>query len=355
MNEFRNTNSESFWQWVFRKKDNLDQIVFIFSSKLNAQNARYFQLFEASENIRIVYFKGLKIRYTDRFSLKVFSLLTQSFKKKIINYKTLHIFSIPSFESSQKQVLHIDDPLYSESELRNLMNWENKLVIKRGVPFLICTNSYTEDWFKDKLKYTKILIIEQGFQEIELNKKQINSNFSCVYTSPYIHLGNDKHGQHSTWGAEILIKEIIPRLNRIDPSIEIHLVGELGKYASVELSKYQNIFTYGRVSFYKNAEILSNRTIGIYPRTFDHKRSILKIFSYIGAELPVVTFDLVDTEVIKDFKLGVTVNNTNDFIAAIVKLRDNPYILKKYRSNIIKFRPEYSWKNLSKKMNQLIN
>jgi len=355
MDKFRNINSESVWQWIFRKEDNLDQIVFVFLSKLNAQNARYFQLFEASESIRIVYFVGLRIRYTDRISLKLFSLLTQSLKKKIMNYKTVHFFSIPNYKSNQKQILHIDDPLYSAPELRKILKWERNLTLKKGVPVLICTNSYTKNWFKNKLIYSKIYVIEQGFQEIKIDKKQVNSNFSCVYTSPYIHINKDKHGQHSTWGAELLINEIIPRLSRTHPSIEVHLVGELGKQARFELSKYENVFVHGRVGFYENAKILSNCSIGIYPRAFDHKRSILKIFSYIGAGLPVVTFDLIDTRVIKDFNLGLTVNNIDDFICAIVKLRDNPDILEKYKTNIVKFRPEYSWKNLSKKMNQLIN
>jgi len=355
MDKFRNINSESFWRWILRKEDHLDQIVFIFISKLNAQNARYFQLFEASESIRVVYFEGLKLRYTDRISLKLFSLLTQSLKHRIKNYKNVHLFSIPNFESNQRQILHIDDPLYSALELRRIINWEKSLILKKGVPIIICTNPYTKNWFSDKLIYTKIYVIEQGFQDIEIEKNQANSNFSCVYASPYIHINNDKHGQHSTWGAELLINEIIPRLNRIDPSIEIHLIGELGKQARFELSKYKNVFVYGRVGFYENAKILSNCSIGIYPRTFDHKRSILKIFSYIGAGLPVVTFDLIDTQVIKDYDLGLTVNNIDDFISAIVKLRDNPDILEKHKTNIEKFRPEYSWKNLSKKMNQLIN
>jgi glycosyltransferase involved in cell wall biosynthesis len=108
------------------------------------------------------------------------------------------------------------------------------------------------------------------------------------------------------------------------------------------------------VNFKENSEILSKCTIGIYPRTFDHKRSILKIFSYIGAGLPVVTFDLEDTRVIKDYNLGLSVNSIDDFIRAIVQLKEQPKILKNLERNIDKFRPPYTWQNLSKKMSELI-
>jgi glycosyltransferase involved in cell wall biosynthesis len=355
MDKLQNKNSESFWTWLSRKNDNLVQIVFVFISQLNAQNARNFQLFEASENIRIVYLKGLRLRYSDKFLLKLFRILINSRKKQIANYKVLHLFSIPSFVLNQKQIMHLDDPTYLRSEINKLIDWEKNLVDKKGQPFLICTNSYTKNWFESELKYTKIIIIEQGFRTFKPIEVNQSINFSCVYSSPYIHFGRDKHGNHSTWGAEILIKEIIPRLNKLDPNIEIHLIGEIGKHALFELSRCTNVHIYGRVSFNENTEIISKCKIGIYPRTFDHKRSILKIFSYIGAGLPVVTFDLVDTKVVKDFQLGIAVNSIDEFILGVNTLKTNPEIFERYKANIVDFRPPYSWKNLSNKMNDLIS
>ena len=355
MDELQNKNSESFWTWLSRKNDNLVQIVFVFISQLNAQNARNFQLFEASENIRIVYLKGLRLRYSDKFLLKLFRLLINSRKKQIANYKVLHLFSIPSFVSNQKQIMHLDDPTYLKSEIDKLIDWERNLVDKKGQPFLICTNSYTKNWFESELKHTKIIIIEQGFRTFNPIEVNQSINFSCAYSSPYTHFGRDKHGNHSTWGAEILIKEIIPRLNKLDPNIEIHLIGEIGKHALFELSKCINVHIYGRVSFNENTQIISKCKIGIYPRTFDHKRSILKIFSYIGAGLPVVTFDLVDTRVVKDFELGIAVNSIDEFVLGVNTLKTNPEIFQRYKANIVDFRPPYSWKNLSNKMNDLIS
>ena len=353
VSSFTNRNSESFWRWILRKNDNLSQVVFFFVSKLHAQNARNFQLFEASNDIRIVYLSGIRVKYTDRVIQKLFGFLIQLSKKKIEKYKVLHLFSIPSFQTNQRQVLHLDDPVYSIDELEIINKWERAQSLKKGESILICTNEYTKNWFDTKVLYSKIHIIEQGFHDTLLIKDCSTLKFSCVYSSPYIDLNGDKHGNHTTWGAEVLINEIIPQLNNADPDIEIHIVGKIGKNASRELSKLHNIFTYGRVDFNRNVEILSKCSIGLYPRTYDHRRSILKIFSYIGAGLPTVAFELVDTSVIKDNKLGLSVNTVEDFVNAILKLKRKPEILNYFRNNIVNFRAPYTWQNLAKKLSEL--
>jgi glycosyltransferase involved in cell wall biosynthesis len=175
-----------------------------------------------------------------------------------------------------------------------------------------------------------------------------------VYTSPYIHYGNDKHAKHSTWGAELLIDQLIPRLNFLDPEVEIHLVGEIGKHARKELAKLMNIHVYGRVNFKKNITILSSCHIGIYPRTFDHKRSILKIFSYIGAGLPIVTFDLIDTEVVKLNSLGFAVGTVDEFITRILELKNSSDLMQKYKENISVFRINFTWSILAAKMENIL-
>ena len=101
-------------------------------------------------------------------------------------------------------------------------------------------------------------------------------------------------------------------------------------------------------------QILSTSTIGLYPRNIDHKRSMLKIFSYIGAGLPIVTFDLVDTRVVKDNSLGYSVAEVSEFIASIVKLKSSTELLNKFSTNVNNFRVNYTWENLANKMEKLI-
>ena len=252
-------------------------------------------------------------------------------------------------------MLHIDDPTYGVEEINKILDWERHLNIESKHSSVICTNSTTYSWLQDQLKYSLIYIIEQGFHRLNSIKPIEIKNFSCVYSSPYIHFGTDKLANHSTYGANLLIEKIIPELAKIDPNIEVHLVGELGENAKKFLKSFSNVKIYGRVEFEKNIEILSSCSIGIYPRTFDHKRSMLKIFTYIGAGLPIVTFDLIDTKVVKEQSLGFSVKNSDEFVKKIVDLKNSNRLLSNFKKNVNDFGLQYSWDMLAKKMEILIN
>jgi glycosyltransferase involved in cell wall biosynthesis len=353
MSKIENQNVQLFRKWLFRKTDNLDQIVFIFVSKKNATNLRFMPLFEASQNVRIVVFYGLSIRYFDRVILKVMKVLIRKCRSKIDKYTVFHMLNLELGFKNKIQILHIDDPTYSVDELEQILSWQTHL--KNNLAIIICTNEYTEKFYKSAIPNITILIIEQGFHDVQLlNHKLPLTNFSCVYSSPYIHYGSDLHGADSSWGSSELIDNIIPLLNNNIPDIQIHLIGEIGKHAREKLNKCNNIHLYGRVDPLTNIEILKKCSLGIYPRTHDNKRSVLKILSYIGAGLPVVTYDLIDTEVIKINSLGFSVDNVADFVDKIKWLRDNPEGYMELERKVIDFRNEYTWGKLAIKMQKSI-
>ncbi len=350
-----NGNSESLLQWLFRKSDPLENICFFYISVFNANNARYAPLFEHSQCIRMVYLKGLPIKFTDKIMLFLFRKIPIVFSRKITRYKVLHIFGLLNWPITSHQVLHLDDPLYTIDEVKDVIKWERALIAKNSTPILICTNQYTSNWFKAHLANTKVLIIEQGFSELKVKAEDKKSKvFTCVYSSPYIHYSGDKHGSHSTWGAKILIDEIIPQLYRLDSSIRVVLIGELGQNASRALSNYSNWISFGRVDPFQNQVLISSCDIGLYPRMYDHKRSILKVMSYLGAGLPIVTFDLIDTKIVKDHDLGPVVSTVNEFVLSVIKLKKSPKLMNFYREKVNSMNSQYTWEKLAQKMEKKI-
>lgn len=349
------SNSENFFKWVFRQKDELNSIVFLFISRVNANNARFIPLFQNTQKIRIVYFSGLPIKYTDTFSLKIFKFFQVLFCSKIASYQTIHFFDLQMNFRNQYQVLHIDDPIYSYDYLQKIRIWETSKHQKGCKLKIITTNTFTSDWIKKHINLSHVLIIEQGYHDFNLsNRKELPYPFICGYSSPYINYGKDKNSNHPTYGAKILIDEIIPQLFMKDPDIKIYLIGKIGKHAKKALSKYSNVSFFGLTNFTENIKILSKCSVGIYPRKIDNKRSVLKIFTYLGAGLPIVTFDLIDTEIVKRLKLGFSVNNPNQFVDKIVELKQSPEVLKHFQGNVTMIREQYSWKNLAIKMESLL-
>jgi hypothetical protein len=350
-----NSNSENYFKWIFRRQDKLNSIVFIFISQINANNARFYPLFQNTKEVRFVYLLGLPIKYSDQIFLKIFTRLQSIFKHKISRYQTIHIFNTNASLNNQVQILHIDDPDYSDEYLKKIKIWEENVFSKNRLSKIICTNIFTANWLKQNTKFSDIIVIEQGFDYIRhLNQKIETTNFICAYSSPYIYYGKDKKSNHTTYGAQILFDEIIPNLLEKDPHILIYLIGKLGKHAKKALTKYPNVITYGRVDSKKNLDILSKCDVGIYPRKFDHKRSVLKIFTYIGAELPIVTFNLIDTEIVKRKNLGFSVATSEQFIEKIIELKNSPELLNVFQTNIKMEKEAYSWKNLAQKMEKSI-
>jgi glycosyltransferase involved in cell wall biosynthesis len=349
-----NHNAISFIRWLFVSNDEFKSVVFLFVSKRNANNARYLPLFNETQNIRIVFMTGLRIKYTDVFVMKLFITLIKFFKFKISIYESIHIFDLNISFKTRRQILHIDDPSYTLEELSKIRDWESRLRKESKLSNIVCTNNYSKFWLESNSVLSKIYVVEQGFHSVILKDKIEADKFLCVYSSPYIYFGKDKYAKHTTFGANLLIGSLIPELLKIDPDIEVHLIGQLGKHAKKFLRPYTNVKMHGRVSFEKNIEILSKCSVGIYPRTFDHKRSMLKIFSYIGAGLPIVTFDLIDTAVVKENKLGCSVTQLDEFIECLVNLKNSRDLLHEFKKNVSEFRVSYDWKSLATKMEILL-
>lgn len=353
-NYFKNSNAVKLTSWLIMNNDSLEQIVFLFVSRKNANNARYIPLFSETKNVRIVFFRGLNLRYSDKIVSKMFVTLIKLFRFKIEKYKVIHFFNLSVSFENDNQILHLDDPTYTEIEIDTILHWEEQMNLKSKNTTVICTNLYTQDWLKTRLKFSKVIIVEQGYHQHAVATNKKSSNFICAYSSPYIHYGSDKFANHSTYGSNLLIGRVIPELSELDSQIQFYLIGELGSNAKNFLKNYKNVKLLGRVSFEENMQILSSSTIGLYPRNIDHKRSMLKIFSYIGAGLPIVTFDLVDTRVVKDNSLGYSVTEVTEFIDSIIKLKSSTELLNKFSLNVKNFRVNYTWKNLASKMERLI-
>jgi len=157
-----------------------------------------------------------------------------------------------------------------------------------------------------------------------------------------------------TWGAELFITSIIPKLLEKDPEIDIHLIGRLGKEAKNFLEKYPRVITHNLKSIQDNFHLISRCHLGLYPRNVDNKRRVLKIYEYLGAGLPIIAFNLEDTKPVIDFRIGFSVDTTEEFVSSIVRMKNDTELYASFVRNIDKLGNAYSWTNLASKFDQLI-
>jgi len=330
-------------------------LTFFFLSRRNSTSPRFFPLFNEMKSLQIVLVKGTIWGKLDYLQLKAMNFLEKITERKQSKYDWIITSNyIKKSKFGTNVALNIDDPLYTEFEIKNIISWEKELIYNSKKSVIIVTSDTTKSYLKKSGIKSPIFIIEQGFTDNSFSLPSKNKNFSLIYSSPYIDSKGDKHGNHPTWGADLFIKEIIPKIIKVDSSIEIHLIGRVGKVAKSYLKEYSQVRLHGLVNFLENSEILKRAHVGLYPRQFDNKRRIQKVFEYIGANLPIVTFDLEDTKPVVELGVGISVNSVDDFVNAIIKLKSDHELYEKICGNILKIKNNYSWQTLASRFDQLI-
>lgn len=299
--------------------------------------------------------RGSRFKGLDRIYLILFEKLINFSNKKTTNYMWFDYLAVPnSRHRGNNGLLQFDDPEYTSEEVGRITQWENSHLRRGYRSVIVCTNEFTKNWLESFLHTTKVEIVEQGFIGTNDRLNSIKyANFACVYSSPFIDYLNDKHENHKTWGAKILIEEIIPKLYEIDKGIEFHLIGNIGKNAQRILESFPNVICHGLQSPEETMKILSKCHLGIYPRLIDNFRRVLKIYEYIGAELPIVSFELEDTRIVREEDLGISVSDSDGFVDAILKLKNNGelYIQKLQRVKSAKL--GRSWMEHAKKIDAI--
>lgn len=167
-------------------------------------------------------------------------------------------------------------------------------------------------------------------------------------------------------GVDLVIKAM-PEIIKKIPDVELEIIGGGEKETELkELADKLNVTN--SIKFWgwvrdrdKLEEIMSNGAVGL--ATFNTK--ILddkvknadpgKIKDYMLLGMPVIATDAISTaDVIKKVKCGIIIDyETFDLVNAVVKLLNNPNMLKTYRENALKYVAQFDYnkifsKNLSR-------
>jgi len=359
LNAFSNPNVESWFKFIFRSDDSLTAVSLYFLSRRYSTSPRFFPLYNETRRIRIVLFKGSRFPGVDRVILKLLPFYIRVFSRKFTKYKWTFLFSTSwSRYLNSGQILNVDDPEFTEQELKALLTWEQECQ-QRGIQTIVATTThYIKDYFLRHGSQSLYSVIPQGHsqQSIDLSGSKdatLNPKISLVYASPYIHSKGDLHGEHLLWGSSLLLEEIwapIAASNRF----VLHLIGEVGPNAMKSLEKVNTVI-HGLVSIEECANILKNCDIGLYPRVKDNFRQVQKISEYIGAGLAIVTFDLMDTSLVKELNIGISVKTVHEFKSALIELERDRTKLSLYKKRSREASQELSWRTLGKRLDQLVS
>ena len=357
-NSFSNSNAMPWYRWIFLQSDELPGVTLYFLSRRNSTSPRFFPLYENTSLVRIVLVQGSRLPYLDFLYLRFLRLLLRTFRRSFSRYEYFFLLDIPTSSLiATNQILHIDDPSYSNDELNLIKSWELNVRSNGFDSKIVVTTNYMMSYFQNSQVESEIQVISQGFSSsnnaprVEVSKDL--SSFKLVYISPYIDCLGDPHAGHPMWDASVLIDQIWTQVSHLR-GIELHLIGRVGRSAGRKLQQ-PNVFQYGFMSIAEVSAILSDFDLALYPRTHDNRWQPQKIIEYLGAGVPILAFELVDTKLIEDLAVGVVVENTAQFIAKIRELSLNRILLQEYKGNCISKRYEYSWTYLGQKLDKILD
>ena len=353
-NYITNINALHWFAWTKVKSDNLPVLAFYFLSRKNATSPRYLPLLNQMKKIRIVVCNGTRFGKLDFFQLKLFKVFIKLTHHKQKKYEWIMVTDTEVAKKSTNQILNIDDPLYSQEEIIKIKKWEMKLKEENKKSVIIVTNGTTEKYLLDSGSKSKVFIIEQGHSKNYNTRTEKFKDFTFVYSSPYIHVFGDKHANHPTWGVNLFIEKIIPELIKNDPLISIHLIGHMGKNARKFLNNFDQVTMHGYKTIEENYELLKKCHVALYPRTIDNNRRVLKIYEFIGANLPIIAFDLEDTKPVKELNIGLSVETIAEFVLAVLRIKNDGELYSNFQKNLISIQNKYSWESLADKYDNLI-
>lgn len=357
MNRYTNDNAESLIKWIFRKNDHLPIISLYFLSKRYGTSNRYFPLLNASSKIRIVVFSGSRFPGGDRVLLKIYPFIFKLFNKKISNYKwhfgsNFRLANIININC----LIDFDDPDYTLNEVDTIKNWERKQFEKNKDSKLAFSNAYAKDFFASKGIISAAYVIPQGHSSrnsISRSDSSIKtSELKIVYVSPIIAATGDQEEGHVNWDITSFIEDIWLKLPS-NCGIQLHLIGDVRKNVRLKLTG-TNVTYHGLVPIQECGVIMNSLDIGIYPRTKDNYRQAQKIVEYLGAGLPIITYDLVDTSLVKDFNCGWVVQNSLEFIDKLLDLQKNPQQLVEKKNHVFSTFDQFSCITLAAKLEDIM-
>jgi len=146
------------------------------------------------------------------------------------------------------------------------------------------------------------------------------------------------------WDASTLLLDIWPRVTA--SNARLHLIGRLGQNASLSLSD-SRVISYGLISIKECSTLLPNFDVALYPRVHDNAWLPQKLVEYIGAGLPILAFDLIDTNIVSHLNVGLLVKNAEEFARIMDEISSGLLSTEDFQKNAVRVAPDYSWATLA--------
>ena len=223
---------------------------------------------------------------------------------------------------SAASVVDVDDPRFESPELLNRPNVAAYVVTAESAARRYEALGVERPWHVVPQGVALDSLNEDSSRDIALRHRE---PATCVigYVSAFLLLPGDRGGANPLYNVEHLL-DLWNEIAAHDSSLRLWLVGGASDQMRRRCAGRRDIVLFGRVPREQLLSTVANFDIGLYPRTEDQGVRASKIAEYLGAGVPIVSYDYSVVDDVRAAGAGVLVKTPREFAAAVERLAQHP-------------------------------
>ena len=234
---------------------------------------------------------------------------------------TSDIEQIPYFRG--RIVVDIDDPRFTETEAG--------LLGHPSVAAYVVTAETAARRFEAMGVATPWHVVSQGVAFATVDRAEVArvaarrrpDQVVVGWLAAWLLTDGDRDGTNPLYNVDHLL-ELWDGVRERAPQAVLWLVGQASPRVRERCEDRDDIVVVGRVPQAEALAHVANFDVALYPRRVDHAPFAVKLAEFLGLGAPVVAYDLGLTRMVADAGAGILVTNPSDFVAAVVRLVEDP-------------------------------
>ena len=224
---------------------------------------------------------------------------------------------IPYFR--RPTVSDVDDPIYSSREvgLLNLPHVAGYVVTAEAAARRFESLGVEKPWHVVP-QGVSLAALARGDVEAARARRR-NGEVVVGYIGSWLLSAGDREGENPVYNVDHLL-DLWDEIHARVPEARLWLIGGASERVAARCAGRDDILLVGRLPRPDALAHVASLDIALYPRRTSHVPQAAKTVEYLGAGVPVVSYDLAVVADLREAEAGILVAEPRDFVAAVETL-----------------------------------